>query len=374
MRFATAVEKVKSVVPGAKGATADGAAREAVNLARRSCATRKPWPFMLRTGVARNEGAYKDAVVTVTQNSRTVTATAGTFPTTCAGWFFAVTAGNQEQYRIASRTSGTVVVLDRPFEGDSATGQPSIVWDKYCLAPRDLYKWKSIAYERGGMLVSYEDQAWFDAMWINPVGLGSDLSVLTIPEVSTSARYSTGTVTLTRGSATVTLATGTWPEWIVGRHLQFNGEQEMYKVATRTSDSVVVLDRAYAGKFSGASKTYELDPPGCIQLETAPPIQDQFALKIRYYAEPELLVGDNDLLEGTDTYQDCVIEFARAAFLAGNMPSPGENGQNPLFMQMVGLAKHHEANAERLMNGLMGNTVAPDQFARMRNIRYMPGG
>ena len=372
MRFGTAIEQVKSSVPGAKGATADYEAKNAINLARRQCAGRKAWAFMLREGVARCGGAYRDAKVTVTQDSRTVTATTGTFPTGCGDWFFAVSTGNQEQYRVVSRTSGTVLVLDRPFEGDTATEQSCIVWDRYLLAPRDLYKWKSLKYERGGILVNFEDQAWFDAQWVNPQSFGDDALLMTLPERSTSARYDTGTVTIALADATVTLADGTWPEWIVDRHLQFDGEEEMYKVLSRTSDTVVELYKPYSGRFPGAGKSYELDPPGCVVLEVTPPIEDQYALKVRYYAEPELLVGMNDQLEGGDSYQAAVVAFAKAGFVASMLPSPGPDGQNPIFMQMVQLSQKHEKDAERLMNSVMGNTVAPDQFARMRNVKYMP--
>lgn len=372
MRFGTAVEQVKTAVPGAKGATTDYEARSSINLARRMCASRKAWPFMLREGVARCDGAYRDAVVTVTQNSRTVTATSGTFPALCSDWFFTVSQGNQEQYRIVTRTSGSVVILDRPFEGDTATGQTCLVWDRYLLAPRDLYKWKSLKYERGGILLNYEDQAWFDAQWVNPISMGASTLLMTLPERSTSARYAVGTVTLALGDATVVLATGTWPEWIVDRHLQFDGEEEMYKVKTRTSDTDIELYKVYSGKFPGSGRSYELDPPGCVVLEVTPPIEDQYALKVRYYAEPELLVGSDDQLEGGDSYQAAVILYAKAGFVASMLPSPGADGQNPMFMQMVQLSQKYEKDAERLMTSVLGNTVAPDQFARMRNIRDMP--
>lgn len=56
--------------------------------------------------------------------------------------------------------------------------------------------------------------------------------------------YSTGTITLTSGSATVTLATGTWPSWAASGRLFFAGQ--IIDIATRTSDTEVVIASAWA--------------------------------------------------------------------------------------------------------------------------------
>lgn len=56
--------------------------------------------------------------------------------------------------------------------------------------------------------------------------------------------YSTGTLTLTNASTTVTLATGTWPTWAASGKLKIGGK--VYRIASRTSGSVVVLATAWA--------------------------------------------------------------------------------------------------------------------------------
>ena len=73
-----------------------------------------------------------------------------------------------------------------------------------------------------------------------------------IATMTTNAPYSTGTVT--SSSTTVTLTTGTWPSWAA------NGEVTVdavtYTVASRSSDSVIVLDTAPSSAFS--ADTFEI--------------------------------------------------------------------------------------------------------------------
>jgi len=57
------------------------------------------------------------------------------------------------------------------------------------------------------------------------------------------AAYSTGTITLTAGDATVTLATGTWPSWAASGKILYDGK--WLRVATRTSDTDIELQAAW---------------------------------------------------------------------------------------------------------------------------------
>jgi len=61
-----------------------------------------------------------------------------------------------------------------------------------------------------------------------------------------TADYTTGTVTLTNGSTTVTGAGTTFTADMVGRWIK-STDRQWYKIATFTSTTVLVLDRAYEG-------------------------------------------------------------------------------------------------------------------------------
>jgi hypothetical protein len=325
---------------------------------------------MMREAIGRNAGGYDTGTIAITKDARTVTLTGGTWPAAVVGWHLALGDGLAERYRVVTRTSNSIVVIDRPYEGETETASPYTVWDPYVIAPRDLYKFKSFRYERGAMTLGYEDPAWMDTYWASPKSLGEGIELMTTAEPTTGPRYSTGTVTITKGSASVTLSGGTWPEWAIGRHLRFENETPLYKIAGRTSDSIVTLDRAYGGRFPGAGKSYELDPPGCIRLEIMPPQEDQFALKFRYFCEPQELVNDSDILEGPDTYQNAVVEMATGAYIMSNLPDPTSGGPDA-YNKMVGLSQQHTHIGERLLLAIVSDNVPPDQFARMRNIKFM---
>lgn len=73
--------------------------------------------------------------------------------------------------------------------------------------------------------------------------------------IVTQAPYSTGTVT--SSGATVTLTGGTWPAWAAtGGYLKVG--EEICRVATRMTGSVIVLDSSLGLKANVASKPYTL--------------------------------------------------------------------------------------------------------------------
>ena len=371
MRLGQALDYILNAVPVPKSAQIRELAKTCLHQARlRACAI-KPWPWMLRTTARRNSGGYKTGTVAVTQNSRTVTLTGGTWPSVVVGYHFSVNSAEQERYVVASRTSDAIIVLDRPFEGDTESAKQYIVWQPYVQAPCDLSRWKSIRFERGNTSLGYEDQAWFDAYFPFPVSLGTDISMVTHSEPSTAAKQSSSTVTIAAASTSVTLATGSWPEDVVGHHLRFQGEEALYRIASRSSDTLLVLDRAYGGAFPGAGVSYELDPPGAIQIEINPPQEDQFSLKFRYYAEPQILVNLTDPLEGPESFQKALVEIATGSFLMSQLPDPGPQGDSPAYRAMIQIATTRATLGENLLKALVGNTEAPAQFARMRNIRDM---
>lgn len=91
----------------------------------------------------------------------------------------------------------------------------------------------------------------------------------TVGRINIVATYSTGTVTLTNGSATVTLAGGTFPTWAASGDLYINGMP--HSIATRVGDTEITLDNAWAEatvstSFDLAQTNYDL-PADCMKLD-----------------------------------------------------------------------------------------------------------
>jgi hypothetical protein len=69
--------------------------------------------------------------------------------------------------------------------------------------------------------------------------------------------YAVGTIAVTNGSATVT-GTGTvWTAEFVGRKFRRNGDEIVYQIASRSSDTSITLDRTYQG-VTGSSLNYTI--------------------------------------------------------------------------------------------------------------------
>lgn len=69
-----------------------------------------------------------------------------------------------------------------------------------------------------------------------------------------NAAYTTGTIAITSGTATVTLTGGTWPTWAASGDIYLNGQS--YRVSTRTSATVLTLAETFNGDdVSGSSYT-----------------------------------------------------------------------------------------------------------------------
>ena len=66
----------------------------------------------------------------------------------------------------------------------------------------------------------------------------------TLSSITLQAAYTTGTITLTAGDATVTLAGGTWPAWTVYGKILYDGK--WITIATRTDDTGIELTNAWA--------------------------------------------------------------------------------------------------------------------------------
>ena len=111
--------------------------------------------------------------------------------------------------------------------------------------------------------------------------------------INSSSTYSSSTVTVTNNSATVTLAAGAFPADIVYHVFRLKRESKWYRVRTRTDDTNIQLDEVYTGA-SGASLTYEIDPPGSWNFALYPIPDALYTIYIKYYAFPRLLEADND--------------------------------------------------------------------------------
>lgn len=117
-----------------------------------------------------------------------------------------------------------------------------------------------------------------------------------VRRIAIVAPYSTGTITfdLTGGSSErlVTLSVaGTWPSWAAGGRIQFSGDDNVYRVASRLGNNTLTLDSEFCPDADVAAlTTYHLDrcvynlPAGCRSIDR---FRDESKGWLASYVTPE---------------------------------------------------------------------------------------
>lgn len=130
---------------------------------------------------------------------------------------------------------------------------------------RSEYQWRSLnSTEQSGNSLQYYFVKGADELGLFPVPSEATTNGLIIyyePKGFTLSQddYSTGTVTLTEGSATVTGSGTTFTSSMVGREFKVTDGTDGYdyKVASFTSTTVITLEEPFIG-ISGAGKTFNI--------------------------------------------------------------------------------------------------------------------
>ncbi len=124
------------------GTQADTEIKQLVNDALDMVSMEREWPFLLTDrGTFSLDAAYSTGTLAISNGSTTCTLTTGTFPTWAASGKLKI-AG--KTYFIASRTSGSVVVLSTAWKEASITASTYVIFrDEYALAS-DLMKFGSL--------------------------------------------------------------------------------------------------------------------------------------------------------------------------------------------------------------------------------------
>ncbi len=144
-------------VRNATGAQSDSVLQQVVNNAIAWISTAKFWNFYKTYGDFTLREPYSIGTIALTAASTTCTLTTGTWPTWAASGKLKI---GDKVYRIASRTSGSVVVLATAWAEDAETAATYVIFqDEYALAS-DLLKFgrpfPGSAWGWGGEMSSFE--------------------------------------------------------------------------------------------------------------------------------------------------------------------------------------------------------------------------
>lgn len=117
-------------------------ARDWVTNAFRQLAEKRAWSWLWKEGQFLLPAIYAAGTVVVNNNSTTVTGTGTAFTAQMIGRQFRI--GNGPFYTIATRTSGTVIDLDRVYGGSDATAATFEIAQVYVTVPSDFHSFLTV--------------------------------------------------------------------------------------------------------------------------------------------------------------------------------------------------------------------------------------
>ena len=95
------------------------------------------WPYLKRTRDLLTAANYTTGTVTITQDSRTIRLSGGTWTDSMVGRYFKP-QGSGNWYRIIAFVSASELTLEQPIIESSASGQTYTIWKRFYYFPSEV--------------------------------------------------------------------------------------------------------------------------------------------------------------------------------------------------------------------------------------------
>src|SRR3990167_8731408 len=281
-------------------------AKANVNRVQREIAQKATWPFLVDEKSFNLVAPYTGGTVTVTLNSFTGTATGA------ADWDqnflfrkFRLT-GSETFYRIMNvDPTAETIRVDRPYKDASSTLAGYEIWkDAYELERDTMAVLRVRIPEQSRVLQPIPISRRFDL----EQGVEEDST----PDVYYDAGrtplvyYNTGTVTMTEGSANVTGSGTLFDSTMVGRLFRIKGERRFYKIRSRSTTTLLILDENYRG-MNQDTASYEIDPAGVPLIGVYPRPDDDLMVYYLRKRVPAELEDDDQISDYPDDFHDVLV-------------------------------------------------------------------
>lgn len=276
------------------------------------------WWFARREFVFNTVAKYETGTVTVTQNNATVTGSGTAWTSDMVGRKFMI-SDNTQSYKILSVTSGTVLILDTVYQDTTKSSQAyGIYKDTYLLDDR-ITKVLWMRQNYTPCRVREFPERHFDEWMPNVYDTGEPSRYIPRGQTTTPI-YSTGTVTVTNASATVTGSGTVWDSSLTGHLFKCYGDGNEYVVSNVTNASSLTLNRVYNGT-SVSALSYAIGPAGIeqVQLWPMPDVVD-VVVQIWYKGQqrPVKLLNDTDIPELPEQWHHILVEGGYATYIVGH--------------------------------------------------------
>ena len=282
-----------------------------LNLRYKDFNNRYNWPWREKTDVLQTIANYETGTITVTNGSRTITGTNTVWTSAMEGRYLKLTR-DAELYEVLTVVSATTITLRQTYIGDSGNGLSYLIWNRYYNLDSDVpfnsdltlwqYPYKSKAIPKNDLHPSYRQPylKGFPQAWA--FGKLNRLN----------SRYSTGTVTVTANSKTVTgIGTAFLDNVQSGGKITIGSE--VYNVESVDTDTQITAVQNVVTAVSGSGYTIDSGVRQTVVLSSTPdPIVN---LNMTYYKRTYDLVNDNDETEIWDGFEHIPIIATYGEFL-----------------------------------------------------------
>lgn len=266
--------------------------KKSINIALNRVAEYFEWPFyIVNTGVITTAAPYNTGTCTVVNSSATITGSSTVWTSAMAGRKFRFN-NDQAYYRIKSVESVTSLTLTAPYQGSTnSTGATySIYKDEYRLAS-DVDTYKTIVQIQNAIAMFSTPPARFDKFFPTPYSYAHP--TLEIMEGTQLDTYTTGTVTVTANSSTIT---GTATSWAsvegLGRMSQITVGTNVYTIKSVNSDTSLTIYETPTTTATASTYTITLNN---LLVQVFPIPAQVENLYYRYFRQPTPLVNSYDI-------------------------------------------------------------------------------
>lgn len=265
-----------------------------------------PWSFRWRNYRVVTDVDVTSGTVTATNGSRTVTASGTPFLSTHPTWHIVFTGdSNQNWYKVRSFTSTSQIELDVPYQGTTGSGKAYILRHFDYVLPTEPWDLGSVVATHDRHPISIFEPMGMDLLGPVPSYSGYPKAISIFSSDSSETVYSTGTVSGTINTTTITGAGTSWLSNVYPGDVVTIGSN-IYTVKSVDSDTQITLYNKQQ-ITSAALTTYTITRQFGRIVRILWPSTQNYVIDIRALRKYTPLVNDSDSNELLYRYPDLVI-------------------------------------------------------------------
>lgn len=279
-----------------------------INNVRREIAKSREWTFLQKTYLLKLEPDYTDGTVAITQDANTITGTSTTFTASMVGRYIQFD-GQSEWYRISKFTSTSEVIIDSDYIGSTLTTAVYVIRAIYSRVPGDVRRIAQVLdFERPGVIKIIGHNQLQSSYPLYST-TGTKLAVAEWGRFSREDEYTTGTVSGSKDSRTLTGDTTAWLDNVLpGDKIVISGDTNLYHVDRVDSDTQIILVQKLSAVVSSSTAYTATTNPDSLLIRFARLNSERVIVPINYYYHPFDFINANDEDAITRLYPELVIE------------------------------------------------------------------